>query len=37
MEQTIRQSIIHMLENMHDEDKLQRIHRFIQFIYIHLK
>lgn len=36
MEQTIRQSIIHMLDGIHDVDRLKRIHKFVQLIYIHL-
>lgn len=35
MEQTIKQAIMRMIENMHDEDKLRRICRLVQFIYIH--
>lgn len=34
MEKTIRKSIIKMLDGIHDENKLKRIHKFVQFIYI---
>jgi len=34
MEKTIRDSIIKMLYKISDKDKLKRIHRFVQFIYL---
>lgn len=30
----IMQSIIAMLENIHDEKVMERIHRFVQYLYI---
>lgn len=32
--QKLIKSIIAMLEQIHEEEKIERIHRFVQFIYI---
>ena len=34
MKEKLRKSIIEMLERIEDENKLERIHRFVQYIYI---
>lgn len=32
--QKLIKSIIAMLEAIHEEDKIERIHRFVQYLYI---
>ena len=37
MKEKLRKSIIDMLNKIEDEEKLERIHRFVQYIYVHKK